>query len=59
LTHVVAVSAEANWKPNAPMPRMPAIWIVSSCEHATHKGGCGFCSGFGKTLRGGKSKYSP
>jgi hypothetical protein len=33
--------------------------IVSSCEHATHSGGCGFWRGFGMTLRSGKSKCSP
>ena len=33
--------------------------IVSSCEQATHSGGCGFCRGFGITFRSGKSKCSP
>jgi hypothetical protein len=33
--------------------------MVSSCEQATHSGGCGFCRGFGMTLRSGKSKCSP
>ena len=41
------------------MPRRPAMRIVSSCEHATHSGGCGFWRGLGMTLRSGKSKYSP
>ena len=41
------------------MPRRPAMRIVSSCEHATHSGGCGFWRGFGITLRSGKSKCSP
>ena len=27
--------------------------------HATHTGGCGFCTGFGTTLRGGMVTYSP
>ena len=34
---------DTNWKPSAPMPRRPAISIVSSWLHATHSGGCGFC----------------
>ena len=38
---------------------MPAMAMVSSCEQATHSGGCGFCRGLGITLRAGKSKYSP
>ena len=33
--------------------------MVGSCEQATHSGGCGFCSGFGTTLRSGRSKYLP
>jgi hypothetical protein len=34
-------------------------WIVSRLEHATHIGGCGFCTGFGTTLRHGIEKNSP
>ena len=41
------------------MPQRPAISIVSSCEQATHSGGCGFCTGFGSTLRSGMLKYLP
>ena len=32
--------------------------MVSSAEHATHNGGCGFCIGLGTTLRSGKSNRS-
>ncbi len=53
------VSAETNWKPSAPMPRRPAISIVSSCEHATQSGGCGFWTGLGITLRQGMEKLLP
>ena len=53
------MSADRNWKPNAPMPQRPAISIVSSWEHATHSGGCGFWIGFGNTLRNGNLKYGP
>ena len=35
------------------MPFSAARRIVSRREHATHSGGCGFCSGLGTTLRGG------
>ena len=31
--------------------------MVSRLEHATHIGGCGFCTGFGTRLRQGMSKY--
>jgi hypothetical protein len=41
------------------MPHSPAISIVSSCEQATHIGGCGFWIGFGSTLRSGNLKYGP
>ena len=33
--------------------------MVSRFEHATHIGGCGFCTGFGTTLRTGIEKYLP
>ena len=36
-----------------------AILMVSRLEQATHSGGCGFCTGFGTTLRHGMSKNSP
>ncbi len=29
------------------MPHSPHLASVSSCEQATHSGGCGFCIGFG------------
>ena len=35
------------------MPLCAASLIVSRREHATHSGGCGFCSGLGTTFRGG------
>ena len=35
------------------MPFSAASRIVSRREHATHSGGCGFCTGLGTTLRGG------
>ena len=54
-----AASALKNWKASAPRPPRPAISIVSSAEHATHNGGCGFCIGLGTTLRSGKSKEVP
>ncbi len=38
---------------SAPMPFSAASRIVSRREHATHSGGCGFCTGLGTTLRGG------
>ena len=41
------------------MPHSPHLARVSSCEQATHSGGCGFCIGFGTTLRSGKLKYLP
>ena len=41
------------------MPFCAARWIVSRRLHATHTGGCGFCRGFGTTLRGGMVTYSP
>src|SRR3954452_20758376 len=33
--------------------------MVSRRLHATHSGGCGFCFGFGTTLRRGICTYSP
>ncbi len=33
--------------------------MVSRLEQATHIGGCGFCTGFGTTLRQGIAKYLP
>jgi len=59
LTQAWASSALTNWKLSAPIPRCPQYSIVSRREQAIHKGGCGFCIGFGMTLRGGKSKYFP
>ena len=44
---------------SAPMPFAAASRIVSRRLHATHSGGCGFCSGFGTTLRGGIVTNSP
>ena len=41
------------------MPQRPARSMVSSCEQAIQIGGCGFCSGLGRTLRRGMSKYLP
>lgn len=41
------------------MPFSAASRIVSRREHATHRGGCGFCTGFGTTLRGGIDTYWP
>ena len=38
---------------SAPIPFSAASRMVSRREHATHKGGCGFCMGLGTTLRGG------
>ena len=32
---------------------------MSRREHATHSGGCGFCTGLGTTLRGGICTYLP
>ena len=46
-------------KHSEPMPRCAAYLMVSNCEHATHSGGCGFCSGFGTTARNGNLKNSP
>jgi hypothetical protein len=40
-------------KVSAPMPFSAARRMVSRREHATHNGGCGFCTGLGTTLRGG------
>ena len=33
--------------------------MVLMLEQATHSGGCGFCTGFGTTLRAGNLKNSP
>ena len=41
------------------MPFSAASRIVSRREHATHSGGCGFCTGLGTTLRGGIWTYWP
>ncbi len=41
------------------MPLRAASLIVSRLEQATQTGGCGFCTGFGTTLRQGISKYLP
>ena len=35
------------------MPFSAASRMVSRRLHATHSGGCGFCTGLGTTLRGG------
>ena len=43
----------------APMPFSAASRIVSRRLHATHSGGCGFCTGLGTTLRGGIVTNSP
>ena len=40
-------------KLSAPMPFSAASRMVSRRLHATHSGGCGFCTGLGTTLRGG------
>ena len=54
-----ASSGSMNENDSAPMPLRAARWIVSRRLHATHSGGCGFCIGFGTTLRGGILRYSP
>ena len=41
------------------MPFCAASRIVSRRLHATHSGGCGFCTGLGTTLRGGIETNSP
>ena len=41
------------------MPSRAAHLMVSRFEQATQTGGCGFCNGFGTTLRQGMEKYSP
>ena len=41
------------------MPHSPHLASVSSCEQATHSGGCGFCIGLGSTWRSGMLKYLP
>ena len=41
------------------MPSFAASLIVSRLLHATHSGGCGFCTGLGTTLRQGIEKYLP
>ncbi len=41
------------------MPSRAASLIVSRLEQATQSGGCGFCTGFGTTLRQGMEKNSP
>ena len=41
------------------MPSRAARWMVSRLEQATQSGGCGFCTGFGTTLRHGIEKYLP
>ena len=41
------------------MPSRAARLMVSRLEQATHTGGCGFCNGFGTTLRQGMEKYLP
>ncbi len=46
-------------KHSAPSPLSAAVSIVSGRGHATHSGGCGFCLGFGTTLRGGIEKNLP
>jgi hypothetical protein len=46
-------------KVSAPRPFSAASRIVSRREHATHSGGCGFCTGLGTTLRGGIVTYLP
>jgi hypothetical protein len=46
-------------KVSAPTPFCAAMRMVSRDEHATQSGGCGFCTGFGTTLRGGIEKYWP
>ena len=40
-------------KASAPRPLLAAILMVSRLVQAIHIGGCGFCSGFGSTLRQG------
>ena len=41
------------------MPLVAARWMVSRRLHATHSGGCGFCSGLGTTSRTGIRNCSP
>ncbi len=53
-----ASSGSTNENDSAPMPLRAANWIVSRRLQATQSGGCGFCSGFGTTLRGGMLQNS-
>ena len=54
-----ASSASTNEKESAPIPLVAARWIVSRRLHATHRGGCGFWSGFGTTFLGGTLIQAP
>ena len=56
---LLASSGSMKENDSAPMPLVAARWIVSRRLHATHSGGCGFCSGLGTTLRGGICSHSP
>ena len=58
-THSRACSGSMNANVSAPIPRRAASRIVSRRLHATHSGGCGFCFGFGRTLRGGIDVQRP
>ena len=53
---VRASSGSTKEKASAPMPFGAATLIVSRLVQAIHIGGCGFCTGFGTTLRQGKEK---
>jgi hypothetical protein len=55
----VASSRSRKEKASAPTPFCAAILIVSRLVHAIQIGGCGFCTGLGKTLRHGMAKYLP
>ena len=54
-----ACSGEPVVKHSTPRPMRAAFSNVPGLPAATHIGGCGSCSGFGSTLRGGIEKNSP
>src|SRR4051794_41907851 len=57
-THLPASSGSTKENESAPIPLRAAKWIVSRRLHATHRGGCGFCGGFGVTFGGGVRRES-
>src|SRR5262249_60699994 len=48
-----------NENASAPSPFFAATLMVSRLVQAIHIGGCGFCTGFGSTLRQGIEKQRP